>query len=215
MHLIKKLAIFSITLFIGLQGLLVQAAPTQGKEYTLVNPPQATETGKNIEVLEIFWYGCPHCFDLEPSLSTWVKKLPSDVTFRRMPAIFRDDWALSAKTFYAMDALGVVDKLNADVFNAIHVDGVDLKNENTLFDWMSKHGVDRKKFADAYSSFSVQSKVLRAKQLTREYGISGVPAIIVDGKYMTAPSMTGGHQGLFPVIDSLIARARTEHAGKK
>jgi len=215
MQIIKKLAIISITLFLGLQSLLVEAAPTLGKEYTLVNPPQATETGKKIEVLEIFWYGCPHCFELEPSLSAWVKKLPGDVTFRRMPAIFRDDWTPMAKTFYAMDALGIVDKLNADVFNAIHVQGVDLKNENTLFDWMAKHGVDRNKFAEAYKSFSVQSKALRAKQLTQEYGISGVPTIIVDGKYMTAPSMTGGHQGLFPVIDNLILRARTEHAGKK
>ena len=214
----KLTRLFAATLLIaglGLQSFFAYAEPQQGKEYALVNPPKAVETGKKIEVLEIFWYGCPHCFDLEPVLSAWVKKLPSDVSFRRMPAIFRDNWAPMAKAYYTLEALGELEKLHATLFNAIHVQGLDAANDNTLFDWAAKQGIDRKKFVDTYLSFSVQSKVLRAKQLTHEYGINGVPSLIIDGKYMTSSSMTGGHQGLFASADFLISKARKERSGKK
>lgn len=214
----KLSRLFTVTLLIaglGLQSLFAYAGPQQGKEFALVNPPQAVETGKKIEVLEIFWYGCPHCFDLEPMLAAWVKKLPNDVSFRRMPAIFRDNWAPMAKAYYTLEAIGQAEKLHAELFNAIHVHGLDPTNDSTLFDWAAKQGIDRKKFTDTYQSFSIQSKVLRAKQLTHEYGINGVPALIVDGKYMTASSMAGGHQGLFTTVDYLIAKARKERSGKK
>ena len=214
----KLSRLFAVTLLfagLSLQSFFTYAEPQPGKEFALVNPPQPVETGKKIEVLEIFWYGCPHCFDLEPLLNTWVKKLPGDVTFRRMPAVFRDNWIPMAKAYYTLEALGALEKSHANLFNAIHVQGLDPSNDNTLFDWAAKQGIDRKKFTDTYQSFSIQSKVMRAKQLTREYGINGVPALIVDGKYMTASSMTGGHEGLFTTVDYLIAKARKEHSGKK
>ena len=215
MKLTKFISMTLLCTGLFLTSLFAQAEPQLSKEFALVNPPQAVETGKKIEVLEIFWYGCPHCSDLEAPLSAWVKKLPGDVTFRRMPAIFRDNWAPMAKAYYTFEALNEVEKLHSALFHAIHTQGLDPTNETTLFDWVVKQGVDKKKFTDTYLSFAIQSKVLRAKQLTREYGITGVPSLIIDGKYVTSSSMTGGHQGLFTTVDFLIAKARKERAGKK
>ena len=215
MKLSKLIAVTLFTIGLSLQSFFACAEPQSGKEFALVNPAQAVETGKKIEVLEIFWYGCPHCFALEPSLNAWVKKLPADVTFRRMPAIFRDNWVPMAKAYYTLEALGTLEKSHTALFNAIHVQGLDAANDNALFDWVATQGIDRKKFSDTYQSFSIQSKVLRAKQLTRDYGINGVPSLIVDGKYMTSVSMTGTPQGLFATADFLISKARQERSGKK
>lgn len=208
----------SLRLFIAavlsMAGFAAHADIHPGNEYELVSPPETVETGNKIEVLELFSYACPHCFDLEPELSKWVKQLPKDVEFRRLPAIFRDSWIPFAKTFYTFEAMGLTEKLHGDFFNAIHVQHLRLDDDNTLFDWVEKHGVNRKKFAGTYSSFAVQSKVMRAKQLTKAYGISGVPAIIVDGKYRTYSSIAGGHAGLLAVVDQLIKQARQERAGR-
>lgn len=208
-----------LALLLCLTGVGAYADATQGgvelgRDYELVTPAQRPETGKKIEVLEIFWYGCPHCFALEPELGKWVKQLPRDVEFRRMPGIFRDNWVPGAKAFYTFETLGLTNKLHGEMFNAIHLDGINFDDDRTLFDWAQQHGVNRKQFADAYSSFSVQSKVLRARQMTRAYGINGVPSIIVDGKYRTSPSMTGSYPALFNVIDQLIQKARQERGRK-
>ncbi len=185
-----------------------------GKQYVLVSPAQPTESGKNVEVLEFFSYACPHCHELEPVLNPWVKKLPGDVTFRRMPAIFSDKWAVLARIFYAAEALGQLDRLHPAIFNAMHVDRLDLTNEKTLQDWVGKNGVEVKKFMDAYNSFSVQGKAQRAKQLTRAFAVTGVPALVVDGKYMTSASQAGSNEKLLPVLDELIKKARQERGGK-
>ncbi|MFA7318621.1 MAG: thiol:disulfide interchange protein DsbA/DsbL [Sulfuricella sp.] len=185
-----------------------------GKQYTLVSLSQPTETGKNIEVLEFFSYACPHCHDLEPVLIPWVKKLPGDVTFRRIPAVFSDKWLILARLFYAAEALGQLDRLHPAIFNAMHVDRLDLTNEKTLQQWVEKNGLDVKKFMETYNSFAVQGKAQRAKQLTRAYAISGVPALVVEGKYLTSASQTGSNEKLLPVLDDLIKKARQERGGK-
>lgn len=196
--------------FFSLAGIAAHAEIQAGKDYELVAPPQAVETGKKIEVLELFSYACPHCFELEPELAKWVKQLPKDVEFRRLPAIFRDSWIPFAKAYYAFEAMGLTEKLHGAFFNALHVQHLRLDDENVLYDWVEKQGVNRKKFIDTYSSFAIQSKAMRAKQLTREYAISGVPALIVDGKYRTYSSLTGGHARLLSVVDQLIRQARHE-----
>lgn len=185
-----------------------------GKQYTLVSPSQPTETGKNIEVLEFFSYACPHCHDLEPVLNPWVKTLPGDVTFRRIPAVFSDKWLILARLFYTVEALGQLDRLHPAIFNAMHVDRLDLTNEKNLQQWAGKNGLDPKKFMETYNSFAVQGKAQRAKQLTRTYAIAGVPALVVEGKYMTSASQTGSNEKLLPVLDGLIKKARQERAGK-
>lgn len=197
-----------------LAGFAARADIQPGKDYELLSSPQAVETGKKIEVLEIFSYACPHCFNLDPDLNNWVKQLPKDVEFRRLPGIFRESWTPFAKAYYAFEALGLTDKLHGEFFKAIHVQHLRVEEDAVLFDWVEKQGVNRKRFADTYNSFAVQSKVLRAKQLTKDYGINGVPAIIVDGKYRTYVSMAGGHAGMLNVVDQLIKQARQERARK-
>lgn len=186
----------------------------QGKQYSLVSPAQPTETGKNIEVLEFFSYACPHCFELEPVLNPWTKKLPRDVTFRRLPAVFSDAYFTYAKIFYAVEAMGAMDKLHDALFSAVHVQHANLTNESTLLAWVGQQGVDSKKFADIYNSFAVTSKAQRAKQLSRAYGITGVPAVVVEGTYLTSASQAGGHEQLLPVLDELIKKARQSRGGK-
>lgn len=192
-----------------------EAALVAGKDYALVDFPQPTTDPKRVEVLELFFYGCPHCFELEPLLEPWVKKLPSDVYFRRMPAIFNDSWVPMAKAFYAAQDLGVLEKLHSDMFNAIHLQGINLNSREVLLRFVAAHGVDAKKFGDAYDSFGVANQVSQARQLTGAYGIEGVPSMIVDGKYRTSSSMAGSHQKLFPVLNQLIVLARKEHARKR
>jgi thiol:disulfide interchange protein DsbA len=209
---------FSLRIFLAialsLVGLTAQADLHPGKEYELLSPPQAVETGKKIEVLELFAYTCPHCFDLEADINKWAKQLPKDVEFRRLPAIFRDDWIPFAKVFYTLEAMGLTERLHGEFFNAIHVRHTRFNDDNAIFDWVEKQGAPRKSFIDIYSSFSTQSKALRAKQLTKAYGISGVPAVIVDGKYRTSVSNTGSHAGLLSALDQLIKQARQERGGK-
>jgi thiol:disulfide interchange protein DsbA len=205
---------FFLAIALSLVGLTAKADIHPGKEYELLSSPQAVETGKKIEVLEIFAYTCPHCFDLEADLNKWAKQLPKDVEFRRLPAIFSDSWAPFAKVFYTFEAMGLTERLHGEFFNAIHVQHVRFDNDNTIFAWVEKQGVPRKSFIDIYSSFSIQSKALRAKQLVRAYGISGVPTVIVDGKYRTSVSSTGSHAGLLSALDQLIVRARQERGGK-
>jgi thiol:disulfide interchange protein DsbA len=203
-----------LSIALSLICITAQADIHPGKEYELVSPPQAVETAKKVEVLEIFSYTCPHCFDLEADINKWAKQLPKDVEFRRLPAIFRADWSPFAKVFYTFEAMGLTEKLHGEFFNAIHVRHIRFDNDNAIFDWVEKQGIPRKSFIDIYSSFSTQSKALRAKQLTQAYGVSGVPAVIVDGKYRTSVSNTGSHAGLLSALDQLIMRARQERAGR-
>lgn len=194
------------------------AAPVaafEGHDYAVVKSPQPVATGKKIEVLEFFWYRCPHCFQLEPSLHKWLKTLPKDAQIRRVPAVFRDDWLPAAKTFYTLEQMGQIERLNGKVFDAYNIERINLDDPAVLGAWIAKQGVDRKKFEAIYNSFSTQSKAMQGGRLATTYAISGVPAFIVDGKYLTAQSMTQTETRLYEVLDQLIAKARAERSGKK
>ncbi len=211
MKLFKYLLLSFLLAFAG--GSLA-AAPMLNKDYHLVSPPQPTETGGKIEVIEFFYYGCPHCYDLEPYLKKWMSNAPKDVAFRRIPAVFRDDWVPLTKTFYTLEALGELNRMHGDVFEAIHRN-MPLANEQFMFNWAEQHGVDRKKFADAYNSFSVNNRVEFAKKLTRAYGVEGTPSLVVDGKYLTGPGVTGSHESAMQVLDELINKARQERVSRR
>jgi thiol:disulfide interchange protein DsbA len=214
---------FLLAALLALLAIPVQAAPTAGKDYAVLNPAQPTAGDGKVEVLEFFWYGCPHCFDLHPHLNAWKKQKPADVNIRYVPVVFPDrqgvlrpTWVAGAKIFYALEALGEFDRLNDAVYDAIHVDNIDLLgNEQRLFDWMAKQGIDRKKFADTYNSFAVQGKVMQSVQLTRDYQLRGVPAIVVDGRYVTSGTFTGSPQGTVAVTDLLVKKAREERVTKR
>ena len=181
-----------------------------GKDYTLVKPPQPTES-KKIEVLEFFFYGCSHCFHLHPNLSAWEKKMPKDVELQLVPTIFRDSWEPMARTFYALKAIGQQRRLHDDLFNAWNVSNIDLSDEPKILDFVAQRGVDRAKFSAAYNSFTMSSKVTRSNQMVRDYAIRGTPTVIVDGKYV----ITGlSPEDTIRVLNDLIVKARKERSKK-
>ena len=204
-----------LSCLLAITGDALAAAPILNKDYRLVSPPQPTETGNKIEVIEFFYYGCPHCYDLEPYLKKWMSRMPKDVAFRLVPVVFNDSSVPLTKTFYTLEALGELNRLHGDVYEAFHVKHIDLNNEQTLLDWMEQHGVDRKKFSDAYNSFSVNNRADFAKKLTRAYGVEGTPTLVVDGKYLTGPGMTGSHESALQVVDELNNKARQERSSKR
>jgi protein dithiol oxidoreductase (disulfide-forming) len=194
-------------------------AQIPGKDFQALNPPQPTESGNKVEVIEFFSYACPHCHSLQASLQAWLKRKPADVEFRRTPAVFQDNWIPFARIYYTLDAMGLIDKLHHDVFSAIHEQRVRLQEPKVLFDWVASKGVDKQKFMDTYNSFSVQSRTQRATDVTRRYNIPFTPALVVDGRYLTGPSMTAtgntvDYDRFFKVLDQIIATARKNHAAK-
>lgn len=205
---------------VGIKNLLVAAAlllsgtafaaAQLGKDYTLLNPAQPV-SAKKIEVLEFFFYECSHCFHLHPLLADWEKTIPGDVELTFVPTIFRDSTEPLARTFYALDSIGKLKQLDDAIYQAIHVKQANLYDLDTISTFVASNGVDKAKFASAYNSFTVNSKVVRAKQMIRSYGIEGTPTLVVDGKYKIT--------GLQPadsirVLNEVIAMARKAH-GKK
>jgi thiol:disulfide interchange protein DsbA len=153
-----------------------------------LNPPQPVESKDKIEVLEFFWYGCIHCYNLETKLEAWLPKLPKDVEFRRVPAVFNQRWAHDAAIFYTFEALGLLDKLHKPLFDAIHLNRLQTDRWPEFSAWLEKQGVDAKKFETTIKSFGVQSKTKRAVQLTSGYKIDGTPAMAVHGRYTVGSS---------------------------
>jgi thiol:disulfide interchange protein DsbA len=189
------------TLSLAPLAALAQRSP----DFYELNPPQPVETTDKIEVLEFFWYGCIHCYNLEPKLDTWLKTLPKDVEFRRVPAVFNDRWALDASIYYAFEALGLVDKLHRPLFDAIHRDRLRTDNWQQLSAWLEKQGVDSKKFETTVKSFGVQSQTKRAIRLTSGYKIDGTPAMAVQGRY-TVPSS----DAMLNIVNQLVAQVRKQ-----
>lgn len=188
------------------------AEPVAGREYKLVDPPQGTSSGNKIEVLEFFFYGCSHCFHLHPELTAWERKMPKDVDLVLVPTVFNPNWEPMAYTYYALEVLGQNQKLHNDLFEAWNLKNMTLVNEADISAFVGKFGVDSKKFGEAYHSFGVQSKIMRSKQLTQAYRISGTPTMIVDGKYLIT--------GLQPaesikVMDELVNKVRKERSASK
>ncbi len=178
----------------------------EGFDYQLLAQPQPTETGDKVEVLELFWYGCPHCYHLEPVIDKWLAHKPAEAAFRRMPAILGPSWEPHARAYYAMQVMGVLDRLHPKLFTALHRERKRLFTKQALADWVASQGVDRDAFLSAYDSFEVDMKVRKAKLMTRRYGIDGVPSVIVAGKYRTSPTLTAGSERMFKVVEALVAK---------
>ena len=220
MQIFKRLLPFAAALAFFFSAGTAAAQAVAGKDYRLLNPPQPTDSGRKVEVIEWFWYGCPHCSSLQPSLRAWLKKKPADVEFKRVPAVFQDSWVPLTKAYYTIETMGLVDKLHHEVFSAIHEQKIRLQDTKALFDWAAKQGVDRQKFIDTYNSFAVQSRAQRSLDMTRNYDIEGTPSPVVDGRYLIAPSMTLNpdnsinYERFFRVVDELVAVARKNRGGK-
>ena len=173
---------------------------------------QPVRTGDQIEVLEIFWYGCPHCYALEPYLKKWLKNKPEFVEFVQLPAVLNRSWAFDARVFYTFVALGLMDELHEAYFDAIHQDRRRMKNVEQVASWAQEQGIDPKLILDTFNSFGVDSMLANATQMSGRYEADGVPTIIIDGKYRTTVSLAGGHNEMIDLINYLAQRAKSERA---
>jgi thiol:disulfide interchange protein DsbA len=199
-----------VAIFLAALLALPLSAGAQQFQYGELNPPQPTESKGKIEVIEFFWYGCPHCYSLEPYIEAWLKKLPPDVEFRRVPAVFNSRWGHDAAIYYTLEAMGLVDKLHRPLFDAIHKSNLRTDNEAALAEWLQKNGVEPRKFIDTMKSFGVQSKLRRATQQTVAYKIDGTPAMAVAGRYTVNAEQGRSQQGMLQVVDGLVAMARKQ-----
>ena len=177
-----------------------------GNGYKDLSAIQPTQDPAKVEVIEFFWYGCPHCYQFEPAIEEWRANLPANVTFIRQPAVFSAVWAKHAKAYFTAEVLGVVDKVHADFFLDIQVKKQKLSSEEDLAEFFVAHGVDKAAFHDAYNSFIVDTKMRQAKTMGPRYGITGVPAIVVNGKYLVNGKTAGSHGGMIKVMNELIAQ---------
>jgi thiol:disulfide interchange protein DsbA len=210
----KKLAIILSFLTLPLLACAEDAAPakvanpfTAGKHYTVLEAPQPTAVSDGmVEVVEVFWYGCPHCYHLEPVVEKWTENKPAKAEFVRMPAPLNKSWEKHARLYYTADALGVLDKVHSDVFAEIHVERNRLATESSAQAFFDKHGVSASKFKSAYRSFGVDSQLARTKQLVAGYKLRSVPTFVVAGKYVVTATSAGGNSQIFDVVNALVAQ---------
>jgi len=207
-----KLRIALLLLAGLLTGGLVQAAQPdfkEGLQYTLITPPPPKHEGQDVEVIEFFWYGCPHCNSLEPSIKSWLAKKPDNVRFVRMPAPFSGRAMLHAKTFFALEVMGEGERLHEVIFDAMHNKKLKLDTLDTMTSFLEGQGVDGKKFREALDSFAVQTQLNRATVLARRYGIRSVPTLVVDGRYKSGKGFTS-YGEFTELVDYLAAKTVKE-----
>ena len=194
-----------------------QDSPAEGVNYIELKPPQAVESSGKIEVLEFFWYRCPHCYALEPDLESWAKRLPRDVQLKRIPGILNDDWGIDARIFYTLEAIGELERLHRPLFDTIHQQGgVRLRGDafaKWTADWLATQNVDMAKYDAAFRSFTVESKLRRAAQMSRAYRLDGVPTLAVQGRYLVVA--TTSRKAMLATADFLIGETRRQLARAK
>ncbi len=199
---------FFSVLVLVLVAQLSQAAVKEGVNYQVIAKPQPTADTGTIEVLELFWYGCPHCYQLEPEIEAWLETKPDDVTFIRLPAILGPTWELGARAFYTADLLGVTDKIHTPMFERLHKQRKPLRNADDVKAFFVERGVSAEDFDKTFNSFAVITRTNRAKQARDMYGITGVPALVVNGKYRTTAELAGGNRQLLEVVNALVEQER-------
>jgi thiol:disulfide interchange protein DsbA len=222
MHFFKR--VFAVVSF-GLAALTAAASPgnpQDGTDYRVLPQAQPTEPGAKVEVIEFFWYSCPHCAAFDPALSAWVKKQGDKIVFKRVPVAFRDSFAPQQKLYYTLEAMGSAETMGPKIFRAIHVDRQTVDTDSTILDFVTRQGVDKKTFSDLYNSFGVQTKVRRATQLQEAFKVDGVPMIAIGGRYITSPSIAGAaltnqpesmqQAATLQVMDALVVKAAAERS---
>ncbi|MCG7576324.1 MULTISPECIES: thiol:disulfide interchange protein DsbA/DsbL [unclassified Halomonas] len=206
------------TLMVALAGLGLSAAVSaqelvEGQHYTLLESPVATQVDDDqIEVTEAFWFGCPHCYRLQTTVNEWYETLDDDVSIVKMPATMGGDWNTHATAFYAAQSLGIEEELHQDFFDAIHQDGRSLTEADDIADFFSDYGVSEEEAQKALTAFSVRSEVNKANSRMRDMRLMGVPALIVDGRYVVSPQSAGSLENMPQIADALIDKVRSERA---
>ena len=205
---------FLSTAFFGFVMMLNQAYASEkfenGLHYETLAKPVVTADPAKVEVLELFWYGCSHCDALDPSLRVWASELPSDVSFFRRPVVFGQTWEMHARIFWVAKNLGILDTVHESVFNALHRHGRKLQYEADVIRFFEKFGAEPAVVKRELNSFSTESAMRLTEARTRIYGIRGVPAFVVDGRYVTGVSQAGGEQNLFKLLNQLIDKSRKQ-----
>ncbi|TCB32301.1 thiol:disulfide interchange protein DsbA/DsbL [Acinetobacter sp. ANC 4910] len=201
----KKFLLGSLaTVVLAFSGSVMAADFVAGKDYTVVANPGKVEVPGKIEVREFFWYGCPHCFKLEPHMQAWLKNIPKGVRFVRTPASMNPVWEQGARGYYVSEALGVRQKTHLPLFHAIHVNGQQIFDQQSQAKFFSKYGVSEAKFNSMFNSFMITSKVAQANQLAKQYQLTGVPAVVVNGKYV----VQGEDAKVTQVVSYLVEKER-------
>lgn len=198
-------------------GLVLAAAcaaasgePMEDVDYVLVTPQAAAVPGK-IEVIEFFYYGCEACNRMEPGLQAWLKTLPQEVSFHRVPALRRTEWVPLTRVYFALDSLGEIERLHAEVYKAVQDEGLNLGNSSELYEWGLRFGLARDKLEQVLDSDWIVAQVQRARDATVAYGVRNTPSFVVDGRYLTSGAMVGSLEALLPIVDGLIDKARATH----
>ena len=199
---------FSLLAVIFMLPNLVDAGFKEGVKYQRIANPQPTSTSDKIEVLEFFWYGCPHCYQLEPDVEAWLKSKPDDVEFIRMPAVLGPSWELLTRAYYTADLLEATDKIHKTLFERLHKERKRIRNANELKEFFVEQGVSAEDFDNTFASFAVITKTNRSKQVSQLYGITGVPALVVNGKYLVTAKMAGSNKQMLEVVDYLVEQER-------
>ncbi len=198
--------------FVAIAALLLALPVFAESDYVVFDPPRPTENPDKIEVIEFFHYACSHCKNLSKPLAAWIAKQPKDVVVRRVPVTFGKAATVNlARLYYSLEVMGELDRLDLQIFEALHDQRINLTSEPNMFEWLAKKGVNTQKFAALFKSFGIDSKLRRGEQLERDFQISGVPALVIDGKYMPDPAPA---VKLLEMTDQLIAKVRTERAAR-
>jgi thiol:disulfide interchange protein DsbA len=194
---------------------IVQASAANWKEgthYQVLDTPVRTASESGIEVAEVFWYGCPHCYTFKPLVESWAEDLPEDVNYVKIPAALGRSWEPHAKAFYALQAMGELDKVHDALFDALAGERRPLNSGEALADFVANHGVDGEEFLKHYNSFGVNAKMQQAQSKVRGARVTGTPTMLVNGKYRITASMAGGHEAVLEVVDYLIEQERASQA---
>jgi len=202
----KKILSFAVIFLTAIYTNIAIANYVANEDYVVLDKPVKTITGDKVEVRELFWYYCPHCFSVEPLVERWLKKLPDSAVFIRQPAVFSERWKNGAIFYYVLEQLGEVDRLHGALFDAIHLHQTPFLDQEDFVDWLVDRGVDEKRANDAFKSFSVRIKVNKSKVNTVKYKTSGVPTFVVNGKYWVDAKHAGGEKRMFKVVNYLIQK---------
>ena len=195
-----------VFVFLMIASVTLQAeAYKAGQHYKELSQQPSAEEG-DVEVQEFFWYGCPHCYTFEPYLKSWEKTKPANVEFVRLPTIFRPDWEVQAKSYYALQLMGEIETIHGKIFEAIHKDKKQLNTVELMSDFVEKNGVNREVFIKEYNSFSVDGMVRKVKKKQKTYQIQGVPSVVINGKYLISGSMAGSYDNMIKIMNYLIEK---------
>lgn len=214
---IQGFVTFAITILLGVTIALSAAAayaaspvaPEEGFDYRVLNTPQPTRASGKIEVIEFFWYDCPHCSVMAPLIEPWAKRHRHSIVFKRIPVARNETAIPQQQLYYALEALGKVEALHSWIFYAIHDEKIPLKTVEQMADFLEEQGIAKKQFLKVFHSDTVMKRVRRAQQLTIAYGIDSVPTIVINGQYVTSASMIGGNQAdAMPIVDYLVAKSK-------